>query len=117
MGFYLIYSGQKCNCGLKIVNQWDKSDNNVTCTGKEIKSGLKLVRTETDVTTGYQYSSFVNFCKIMICPKTWAYCNMKSGWLKTSARKNMGPQNNTYLSVPKEFKMMEIIGIHLDKTV
>ena len=53
----------------------------------------------------------------MVCPKTWAYCNMKSGWLKTSARKNMGPQNNTYLSVLKEFKMMEIIGIHLDKTV
>ena len=51
MGFYLIYSGHKYNCGLKIVNQWDKRHNNVTCTWKEVKFGLILVRTETDVTT------------------------------------------------------------------
>ena len=29
---------------LKIVNHWDKRDNGVMCTGKEIKPGLKLVR-------------------------------------------------------------------------
>ena len=68
---------------------------------KEIKSGLKLVRTKTDVAThtcklflrkedehldnGYQYSSFVNFYEIKVCSKTWAYFTMKSGWLKTSA--------------------------------
>ena len=37
------------NCRLKIVNHWDKRDNGVMCTEKEIKSGLKLIRLETDV--------------------------------------------------------------------
>ena len=112
--------------------KWDKRHNNVTCTWKKVKFGLILVRTETDVTThtckflsrnknknstlGYQYSSFVNFCKIKVCPKTWTYFNMKSGWLKTSARTNMGPQNNTrtYLYAPKEFKMIEISNTYID---
>ena len=49
---------------------------------------------------GYQYSSFVNCCEIKVCPKTWAYLTMKSGWFKTSAGTNMGPQNNTYLFAP-----------------
>ena len=31
------------NCWLKIVNHWDKRDNCVMYTGREIKSGLKLV--------------------------------------------------------------------------
>ena len=33
----------------KFVNQWNKRDNGVICTGKEIKSGLKLVGMETGV--------------------------------------------------------------------
>ena len=28
-GFYFIYSGHKCNCWLKIVDNWDKRDNGV----------------------------------------------------------------------------------------
>ena len=36
---------------LKIVNHWDKRDNGVIHTGKGIKSGLKLIRMETDVAT------------------------------------------------------------------
>ena len=51
MGFYLIYSGHKYNCGLKIANQWDKRHNNITFTWKKVKFGLILVRTETDATT------------------------------------------------------------------
>ena len=35
---------------LKIVNHWNDHDNGVMCTGKEIRSGLKLVRMETDNT-------------------------------------------------------------------
>ena len=58
MGFYLIYSEHKYNCGLKIVNQWDKRHNNVTCTWKKVKFGLILVRTETDVTTQYMQVPF-----------------------------------------------------------
>ena len=37
-GGVFSYSGHKCNCWLM-------------CTGKEIRSGLKLVRMETDVAT------------------------------------------------------------------
>ena len=49
-GFYFSYSGHKCNCWLKVVvPHWDKRDNGVMCTGKEIKSGLKLIRMETDM--------------------------------------------------------------------
>ena len=33
-------------------------------------------------------------------PKKWAYLTLKLSWLKISAGTNMGPQNNTYLSVP-----------------
>ena len=51
MAFYVSYSGHICNCWLKIVNHLDKRDNGVMCTGKEMKSGLKLVRMETDVET------------------------------------------------------------------
>ena len=40
------FSGHKCHCWLKIVKHWDKRDNGVLCTGKEIKSGLKLARME-----------------------------------------------------------------------
>ena len=43
------YSGHKCNCWRKVVNHWDKRDNGIMCTGKEIKFGLKLLRMETDV--------------------------------------------------------------------
>ena len=46
-----LYSEHKCNCWLKIVNHWDKRDNGVMHTGKEIKSGFKLVRMETDLAT------------------------------------------------------------------
>ena len=49
--FYFSYLGHKCNCWFKIVNHWDKRDNAVTCTGKEIKYGLKLIRIETNVAT------------------------------------------------------------------
>ena len=93
MVFYFSYSGHKRNCWLKIANHWDKRDNGVMCTGKEIKSGLKLVRMEIDVAThtckrllrkialtlGYQYCSFVNFCEIKVCPKTLAYFTLKLG--------------------------------------
>ena len=48
MAIYFSYSGHRRNCWLKIVNHWDKRDNGVMCTGKEIQSGLKLVRMETD---------------------------------------------------------------------
>ena len=48
VSFYFSYSRHKCNCWLKIVNHWDKRDTGVMCTGKEIKSGLKLIRMETD---------------------------------------------------------------------
>ena len=51
-------------------------------------------------TLGYQYCSFVNFCKINVCPKTWAYFTLKLGWLKTNVETNIGPQNNMYLSAP-----------------
>ena len=57
MAFYVSYSGHICNCWLKIVNHLDKRDNGVMCTGKEMKSGLKLVRMETDVAT-HHASSF-----------------------------------------------------------
>ena len=54
----------------------------------------------------------------MVYPKTWAYSNMESGRLKTNAGTNkltkMGPQNNMYLSTPKEIKMIEIIGTYFD---
>ena len=50
-GFYFSCSGHKSNCWLKIVIHWNKRDNGVLCTGKEIKSGLKLARMETDVAT------------------------------------------------------------------
>ena len=60
-----IYSGYKCNCWLKIVKHWDKrsEDKNVTMVlceqaGKEIKFGLKLVKTETDVADAYMQASF-----------------------------------------------------------
>ena len=84
------------------------------CTGKEIKSGLKLVRMETDVAT--------NTCKLLLRkkPEHWdinavffckflrnkslsqkAYFTLKLGWLKTNAGTNIGPQNNMYLSAPE----------------
>ena len=47
--FYFSYSRHRCNCWLKIVNHWDKCDNGVMCTEKEIKPGLKLVRMEINV--------------------------------------------------------------------
>ena len=117
VAFYFSYSGHKCNCWLKVVTHWDKRDNGVMCTRKQIKSGLELIRMETDVAThtckllsrkpwtlGYQYCSFVNFCKIKVCPKKWAYFTLKEilklGWLKTVAGTNIGPQNIMYLSAP-----------------
>ena len=51
MAFPFSYSGHKRNCWFEIVNHWDKRDNSVMCTRKEPKSGLKLVRMETDVAT------------------------------------------------------------------
>ena len=30
----------------------------------------------------------------------WAYLTLKLGWLNISAGTNVGPQSNTYLSVP-----------------
>ena len=42
--FSFSYLGHKCNCWLKIANYWDKRNDGVLCTEKEIKSGLKLVR-------------------------------------------------------------------------
>ena len=38
-----------CNCWLKIVNHWHKRDNDVMCTRKDIKPGLKLVQMEADI--------------------------------------------------------------------
>ena len=52
------YSGHKFNCLFKIVNHWDKRDNGVMCTGKEIQSGLKLVRSETNIV--------VHTCKLLL---------------------------------------------------
>ena len=49
--FYFSYSGHKCNCWFKIVDHWNKRENGVMCTRKEIKSGLKSVRMETDIAT------------------------------------------------------------------
>ena len=51
VGFYFSYSGHKWNCWLKIVNHWDKRDNEALLTGKEIESNLKLVRMDTDIAT------------------------------------------------------------------
>ena len=49
--YFLLHfnSGHKCNCWHKRVNHCDKPDNGVMQAGKEIKSGLKLVRIKTDV--------------------------------------------------------------------
>ena len=58
VAFYFSYSGHKCNCWLKIVNHWDKRDNDDICTGKETKSGLKIVRMETDAATHTRYESY-----------------------------------------------------------
>ena len=65
MAFYVSYSGHKCNCWLKIVNHWDTRENSVMCTGKEIKSGLKLVPVETDVA--------IHTCKLLFkkMPEHW----------------------------------------------
>ena len=50
-------------------------------------------------TLGYQYCSFVSFGEIMsVMQFTW-----KSGWLKTGAGTNMGPQSNMYLSAHDEY--------------
>ena len=49
VAFYFSYSGNKCICWFKIVNHWDKRDNGVMCTRKEIKSGLESVRMKTDL--------------------------------------------------------------------
>ena len=81
------------------------------CTGKEIESGLKLVRMETDVAThtckilsrknlniGISILFFCKFLQIKVCPKTWAYFTFRLGWLKTNAGANIGPQNNMYVS-------------------
>ena len=59
--FYFSHSGHKCNCWLKIVNHWDKRDSGAMCTGKEIKSGLKLVRMVKDVAT--------HTCKLLLRKK------------------------------------------------
>ena len=50
-GFLIQLFRTQCNRFLKIVYHWDKSDDGVMCTGKEIKSGLNLIRMETDVAT------------------------------------------------------------------
>ena len=61
MTFYFSYSGHECTCWLKVVNRWDERDNGVMCTEKEIQSGLKLVRMETDVAT--------HTCKLLLRKK------------------------------------------------
>ena len=58
MAFCFSYSGYKCNCWHKIVNHSDKRDNGVMQAGEKIKSGLKLVRTKTDVAT-HTYKLFL----------------------------------------------------------
>ena len=47
----VIQDTNSCTWWLKIVNHRDKCDNDVMCIEKEIKSGLKSVRMETDVAT------------------------------------------------------------------
>ena len=54
---FLLYSGHKCSCWLKIVNHCDKRDNGVMQAGKEIKFGFKKGRMKTDVAT-HHASSF-----------------------------------------------------------
>ena len=61
-GFYFSYSRHRRSCWLKIVSHWDKRDNGVLCTGRDIKFGLTLVGMETDVAT--------HTCKLLLRKKT-----------------------------------------------
>ena len=80
MALYFSFSGHKCNCWLKIVNHWDKGDNGVLCTEKEIKSGLKLARMEnTDMPAPFKKNTeycdinivfFANFYEMKVSPKS-----------------------------------------------
>ena len=118
-GFYFSCSGHRCNRWLNTVNHWDKRDNRVLCTGKEIKSGLKLVL-ELAVATPTctvllrkkpersDVNTVLNFCEIKVCPKTRAYFTLKLGWLKTNAGTNIGPRNNMCLSAPGTCARIEI---------
>ena len=108
MAFTSVIQGTNVTVDLKLLTMhWNKRDNGAMCTGKEIISGLKLALMETDVATrllrknlniGISVLSFVNFCEIKVCPKTWAYFTLKLGWLKTYAGTKILPQNTMYLS-------------------
>ena len=64
--------------GLKLLTKyWDKRDNDVLCTGKEITSGLKLARMETDVAT--------RTCKLL-SRKEPEYCDINIVLLQISAK-------------------------------
>ena len=97
--------------GLKLLTTG--TNNGILCTGKEIKSGLKSARMETDDSNTYmQGSSFQEkilniaisvlfFCKFLRnedLSQHWACFTLKLGWLKTNAGTNIRPQNNMYLS-------------------
>ena len=113
-GFCFDYSVHRCHFWLKTFNYWNKRDNGGMCSErKRNKCDFKLLRMDTQATThrcklfekknltfGYQYCYFINFCEIKVCPKTWAYFTSNLGWLKISSGTNMGPPNNTYLSTP-----------------
>ena len=49
----------------------------------------------------------VSCCETKVCPKMWF--TLKLGWLKISAKTNIGPQNNTYMSVPKHHSQQALI--------
>ena len=42
----------------------------------------KLLLREKNLNIGISYCSFINFCEIKVCPKTWAYFTLKLGCLK-----------------------------------
>ena len=87
----------------------------VLCTGKEIRSGLKLARMETDLAKHIckllsrkkQLNiavSILFFCKFLRSEglsQKWAYFTLKLYWLKTDVGRNIRPQNNMYLSAPE----------------
>ena len=82
MAFYFSYSGHNCDCRLKTVNHWDERDNGILCLGKEIKSGLKLVRMETDVAT--------HTCKLLLRKKPeHLYTNIKLFFCKFLRNKGL----------------------------